>query len=86
VAGESLLLGEPLVHRGGGQPAFVDGVNDQRRASHGVVGDERPLRDVSGTRTLRIAPSLRGQLNRLRIYNRYLRTSEALAHFHAGRG
>jgi hypothetical protein len=43
-----------------------------------------PLGDVRGTGKLRIAPSLRGELQRLRIYRRYLRTSEAVANFHAG--
>ncbi|MHB8900938.1 MAG: hypothetical protein ACYC6Y_19495, partial [Thermoguttaceae bacterium] len=41
------------------------------------------LGDVSGTGRLRIAPNLRGRLERLRIYDRYLRTSEAVAHYHA---
>jgi hypothetical protein len=29
---------------------------------------------------------LRGQLTDLRIYNRYLRTGEAIGNYHAGRG
>ena len=40
--------------------------------------------DVSGARRLRIAPSVKGELKRLRIYARYLRTSEAVANSHAG--
>ncbi|MBN1419466.1 MAG: exo-alpha-sialidase [Planctomycetes bacterium] len=56
-------------------------------------GDARPcgwgrfaeaLGDVRGTGTLRIAPSLRGQVRGVRIYDRCLRTSEAVASFRAG--
>jgi hypothetical protein len=47
-----------------------------------IAGD---LRDVSGTRQVRFPPGLRGEVVRLRVYNRPLRTSEAVAHFHAGR-
>ena len=42
------------------------------------------LRHVNGAGTLRIGPSLRGEIRTLRIYNRYLRTSEAVANFRAG--
>lgn len=42
------------------------------------------LGDVSGSRSLRLAQGLRGELRRLRVYDRYLRTSEAVSHFHAG--
>jgi hypothetical protein len=42
------------------------------------------LGDVRGSDRLRVAPTLAGELRRLRIYNRYLRTSEAIANFHAG--
>jgi len=38
------------------------------------------LGDVSGTGTLKLAPTLK----HLRVYGRYLRTSEAVANFHAG--
>jgi hypothetical protein len=41
---------------------------------------EEPLADVSGSRALRAAPPVK----RLRIYGRYLRTSEAVGNFHAG--
>jgi hypothetical protein len=40
--------------------------------------------DVTGGKVLRIAPSLKGQVSGLRIYDRYLRTSEAVGNFHAG--
>jgi len=43
------------------------------------------LADTSGTGSLRVAPSLHGRIERVRVYGRYLRTSEAVAHFHAGR-
>ena len=42
------------------------------------------LGDVTGSDKLRIAPDLNGSLARLRVYNRYLRTSEAVGNFHAG--
>jgi hypothetical protein len=42
------------------------------------------LAEVTGSAKLRAAPSLLGELKRLRIYDRYLRTSEAIANFHAG--
>ncbi|HIQ22051.1 MAG TPA: hypothetical protein EYH34_12585 [Planctomycetes bacterium] len=43
------------------------------------------LADVSGSGTLRVAPSLRGRLHCVRVYRRCLRTSEAVANFRAGR-
>ena len=42
------------------------------------------LGDVNGSGRLRIAPRFRGELEVLRIYDRYLRTSEAVAHHLAG--
>ena len=42
------------------------------------------LGDVSGSDDLRIAPKLNGRLHHLRIYDRYLRTSEAVANYQAG--
>jgi hypothetical protein len=44
------------------------------------------LHDVSGSGTLRIAPRLQGKIEGLRLYSRYLRTSEAIANYHAGPG
>ena len=52
--------------------------------SHGWTRYEEPLGDLSGSGKLRLAPSLNGQLKHLRVYQRYLRTSEAIANFHAG--
>ncbi len=42
------------------------------------------LRSANGTATLQIAPSLRGQLMNLRVYDRYLLTSEAVGNWRAG--
>ena len=44
------------------------------------------LNDVSGSKSLRRVPSLDGQLKRLRVYRRYLRTSEAVANYLAETG
>ena len=41
------------------------------------------FKDISGGRTLQVAPALHGELRHLRIYDRALRTSEAIANFHA---
>jgi len=55
-------------------------------------GTERPfgfgrfnptLKDISGGRELRIAPSLNGELKHVRIYNRALRTTEAIGNCRA---
>ena len=45
---------------------------------------EGPLGDVSGSGRLRAGAEQAVQLARVRIYNRYLRVSEAVAHYHAG--
>ena len=42
------------------------------------------LRHANGAETLHIGPSLRGEIKALRIYNRYLRTSEAVGNWRAG--
>jgi hypothetical protein len=42
------------------------------------------LRDANGAAQARVAPSLRGELSRLRLYNRYLLTSEAVGNDRAG--
>ena len=41
------------------------------------------LGNVSGSDKLRIAPALKGRLDGLRVYDRFLRTSEAVANYHA---
>jgi hypothetical protein len=56
-------------------------------------GEERPFgwgrispffRDINTSAGLRIAPDLHGTLKTLRIYSRYLRTSEAVGNYQAG--
>ena len=42
------------------------------------------LRGANGDKTLRIAPSLKGEIKVLRIYDRYLCTSEAIGSWRAG--
>ncbi|MBN1853210.1 MAG: hypothetical protein JW829_10820, partial [Pirellulales bacterium] len=42
------------------------------------------LDEVNGSGKLRIAPTLKGHLDRLRLYRRYLRTSEAVANYSNG--
>jgi hypothetical protein len=42
------------------------------------------LRTVNGDRALRVGPSLKGEIKVLRVYSRYLRTSEAVGNFQAG--
>ena len=43
------------------------------------------LRDVNGARSAKLAPVLYGEMGKLRVYARYLRTSEAVGNFRAGR-
>ena len=40
------------------------------------------FKDISGGRNLQIAPDLHGELQHLRVYDRALRTSEAVGNFH----
>ncbi len=42
------------------------------------------LRHVNGAATLRIGPKLSGEIGQLRLYDRALRTSEAIANYRAG--
>ncbi len=71
-------------------PKIISFVIDGRLCDGGEARErgwsryEGSLGDVSGTGKVEIAPSLHGRLERVRIYNRYLRTSEAVANFHAG--
>jgi len=64
----------------------VDGVvcDGGRGRTRGWTRYARPIGDITGARRLKIAPSLRGQLKLLRIYNRYLGTSEAVGNYRAG--
>ncbi|MFV2070500.1 MAG: exo-alpha-sialidase, partial [Pirellulales bacterium] len=64
----------------------VDGIlcDGGEAAKYGWGRFSPEIGDVGGPGMLRIAPKVKGQLKRLRIYNRYLRTSEAISHYHAG--
>jgi hypothetical protein len=63
----------------------VDGVlcDGGTHRQYGWGRFNKELGDVNGSEKLRIAPSLNGKVKVLRIYDRYLRTSEAIANFHA---
>jgi hypothetical protein len=65
---------------------FVDGVLCDGRAARqsGWGRYDGELTGVAGFGRLELAPAMKGELRRLRIYSRYLRTSEAVANFHAG--
>ena len=60
------------------QAEYVSKFSDELKRPATEIGD------VTGGRVLKIAPSLKGELKGLRIYNRYLRTSEAVGNFQAG--
>ena len=64
----------------------VDGVlwDGGEKRQYGWGRYKPDLGDVTGRGKLRIAPSLKAALKRLRVYDRYLRTSEVVANFHAG--
>ncbi len=57
---------------------FCDG-GEQRQFGWGRY--TQPLGELAGQGTVRVAPPV----DSLRLYNRYLRTSEAVANYHAGR-
>lgn len=42
------------------------------------------LEDANGSKKIKVASNLHGQIKNLRIYNRYLSTSEAISNFRAG--
>jgi hypothetical protein len=42
------------------------------------------LIDINGSDKLKVAPDFNGSVRSLRIYDRYLRTSEAISNFKAG--
>jgi hypothetical protein len=46
----------------------------------------RDLRMIPTTKSLRLAPALRGELGTVRLYGRRLHVSEAVGHWQAGRG
>ena len=45
----------------------------------------KDLSDINGAERVQVAPTLSGRLTVLRIYDRYLRTSETVGNFRAGR-
>jgi hypothetical protein len=57
---------------------FLSAPSKNRRSEGPQLGD------VTGSERLRIAPELNGQIESLRIYRRYLRTSEAVGNYRAG--
>jgi hypothetical protein len=54
--------------------------------AYGWARFSRDLRMIPTTKTLRFAPSMRGELDGVRIYNRRLLVSEAVGNWHVGRG
>ena len=64
----------------------VDGVlNDGGATRQFGWGRFKPeLGDVNGLSQVKLAPTLFGEIKAFRIYNRYLRTSEAVANFRNG--
>ena len=64
----------------------VDGVlcdgGDGRQYGWGRFSGE--LGDVNGARSLRVGPSFKGKLQTVRVYDRYLRASEAVSNWNAG--
>jgi hypothetical protein len=58
-----------------------DGGQDR---DYGWTRYAQPLGDISGSGNVRLGDGIAGQLQHLRLYDRYLRTSEAVAHYHAG--
>ena len=63
----------------------VDGVlcDGRARRDFGWSRFNKDMDDVNGSRELKIAPSLKGRLKLVRLYDRYLRTSEAIGNFQA---
>ncbi len=77
-----------IVDAGPGVISFVvdgrlcDGGDVREYGWSRILGE---LRDVSGARALRVGPEFHGEIAKLRIYGRRLRTSEAVANYQAGR-
>jgi hypothetical protein len=73
-----------------GGPKIVTFIIDGRLCDGGATrrfgwGRFSPnLRDANGGKTLRIAPSLNGRIDRLRLYDCCLRTSEVIGNWRAG--
>ncbi|MBN1341693.1 MAG: exo-alpha-sialidase [Phycisphaerae bacterium] len=66
---------------------LVDGVlcDGGEHREYGWGRFPRSLGDVTGSGILKLAPALKGKLSLLRIYDRRLRTSEAVGNYHAWR-
>ena len=64
----------------------VDGIlnDDGAVRQHGWGRFKPELDDVNGASKAKLAPKLFGELKAFRIYNQYLRTSEAVGNFRAG--
>jgi hypothetical protein len=64
----------------------VDGILCDGRAERerGWLRFSNNLGDVNGSADLKLAAALRGQMRQIRVYDRYLRTSEAIGNFQAG--
>ena len=64
----------------------VDGVlcDGGSRRDYGWGRFTKEMDNVNGSRELKIAPSLEGRLKLVQLYDRYLRTSEAIGNFQAG--
>lgn len=60
---------------------LCDGGTSRTKGWHRFAGD---LGDLNGTPTAAISPNLTSELHRIRIYDRYLRTSEAVANYRGG--
>jgi len=63
----------------------IDGVlcNGGSQRPFGYGRFDANMKDISGARTLRIAPQLRGELKLLRIYGRAMRVNEAVGNRNA---
>ncbi len=72
-----------------GGPKIITWIVDGVLNDGGAVRDfgwgrfDRELRDVNGSLTAKIAPAIFGELRKLRVYDRYLRTSELVGNFRA---
>lgn len=86
-----LSMGRPhhLVVNVDGGPKIITFIVNGRLCDGGEArqfGWGRPnlnLQDIHGGQVLRIDPSFKGRIHHLRIYDRYLRTSEAIGNYRA---
>ena len=86
---DTIVAAAPVAVSVDGASKIITFVIDGVLCDGGEVGQygwgrfSRDLDDVNGSPTLRVGKSLGRELALLRLYNRYLRTSEALANYHA---